>query len=187
VITVVSGLPRSGTSLMMQMLAAGGMPLLTDGEREADADNPRGYFEYEKVKQLRTDSSWVREAEGKAVKVIHVLLTALPPGFEYRVLMMQRPLEQVLASQRAMLLHRGKEPGDDTVLAAGYQRQLTQVMQFLNDSPNFSWIPVGFEEVLRTPMEQAGAVAAFVGGGLDVAAMAQTIDPDLSRHRNTRT
>jgi len=106
-ITIVSGLPRSGTSLMMQMLAAGGMPVLSDGERQADVDNPRGYLEWERIKQLPQDPACIAEAEGKVVKVISRLLLSIPAGHEYRVIFMQRPLPEVLASQETMLLHRG--------------------------------------------------------------------------------
>src|SRR2546428_444309 len=112
-ITIVSGLPRSGTSLMMQMLAAGGMSILSDGERQADLDNPRGYFEWERIKQLPKEPGCIAEAEGKVVKVISQLLLALPAGHEYRVIFMQRPLAEVLASQERMsLLTSGCEEGD---------------------------------------------------------------------------
>src|SRR5207253_8560948 len=103
VITIVSGLPRSGTSLMMQMLAAGGMSILTDGERQADLDNPRGYFEWERIKQLPKEPGCIVEAEGKVVKVIWQRLLALPAGHDYRVVFVQRPLAEVLASQEQML------------------------------------------------------------------------------------
>ena len=108
-VTVVSGLPRSGTSLMMQMLAAGGVELLIDQIRRADADNPRGYFELEAVKRTRQDASWLDDAAGKAVKVIHLLLRDLPDDREYRVVMMSRDLDEVLASQQAMLARSGKK------------------------------------------------------------------------------
>ena len=106
-ITIVSGLPRSGTSLMMQMLVAGGMTPLSDGERTADADNPRGYLEWERIKQLPNDPGCIAEAEGKVVKVISRLLLSLPSGYDYRVIFMQRPLPEVLASQDQMLRRRG--------------------------------------------------------------------------------
>src|SRR5258708_29037533 len=102
-ITIVSGLPRSGTSLMMQMLAAGGMPILSDGERRADSDNPRGYLEWERIKQLPKDPACIAEAEGKAVKVISQLLLSLPPGHDYRIVFMQRHLPEVLKHPHAML------------------------------------------------------------------------------------
>src|ERR1700689_227732 len=120
-ITIVSGLPRSGTSLMMQMLAAGGMTVLSDGERKADADNPRGYLEWERIKQLPKDPACIAEAEGKCVKVISRLLLSLPEGHEYRILFMERPLPEVLASQDVMLRNRGTaKPGaqNSTVAAA---------------------------------------------------------------------
>ncbi|HNY87520.1 MAG TPA: hypothetical protein PKN23_13545, partial [Candidatus Hydrogenedentes bacterium] len=118
-IVVVSGLPRSGTSMMMRMLAAGGMPLFTDGVRAADSDNPLGYFEHEAVKRLREDASWVPGAAGKAVKVVSALLPALPEGFQYRVILMRRPLEEVLASQRRMFGRRGAPAADDGARMAG--------------------------------------------------------------------
>src|SRR3569833_79554 len=107
-ITVVSGLPRSGTSMMMQMLAAGGMPMLTDGVRGPDPDNPRGYFAFGPVKRTPQDARWLAGAPGKAVKVVHSLLPALPGGYEYRVLFMLRDMHEVLASQDTMLRRLGR-------------------------------------------------------------------------------
>src|SRR5579863_3590302 len=106
-ITIVSGLPRSGTSLMMQMLVAGGMSALSDGERLADSDNPRGYLEWERIKQLPNDPGCIAEAEGKVVKAISKLLLSLPADHEYRIVFMERPLPEVLASQDQMLKRRG--------------------------------------------------------------------------------
>ena len=117
-IVVVSGLPRSGTSLMMQMLQAGGMPLLIDDLRPADTDNPNGYWEYEPVKRLQQDNSWIPQAEGKAVKVVSALLQYLPPQHTYKIIFMQRPMQEVLASQTVMLERRGEQSGkaDDKTL-----------------------------------------------------------------------
>src|SRR5437588_5987682 len=114
-ITIVSGLPRSGTSLMMQMLDAGGLPVLSDGERKADTDNPKGYLEWERIKQLPKDPSLIAEAEGKVVKVISQLILSLPSGHEYRIIFMQRPLPEVMASQDEMRRRRGTyDPKVDT-------------------------------------------------------------------------
>src|SRR5262249_61604387 len=118
-IVIVSGLPRSGTSLMMQMLQAGGMPLLTDALRPADADNPNGYWEYEPVKRLQQDNSWIPKAEGRAVKVVSALLPYLPPQHTYKIIFMQRPMQEVLASQTAMLERRGQERGQGKQQKAG--------------------------------------------------------------------
>src|SRR5277367_4222601 len=108
-ITIVSGLPRSGTSLMMQMLTAGGLSAVSDGERQADTDNPKGYLEWERIKQLPKDPKLIAEAEGKVVKVISQLILSLPEGHEYRIVFMQRPLPEVMKSQDEMLRRRGNE------------------------------------------------------------------------------
>src|SRR6266850_5806383 len=137
-ITIISGLPRSGTSLMMQMLAAGGMPILSDGERRADVDNPRGYLEWERIKQLPKDPSCIAEAEGRAVKVISQLLLSLPAQHQYRVIFMQRPLPEVMASQDEMLCRRGNfDPGEDnSVVAHAFQDHLYQIDVWFNSKPN---------------------------------------------------
>src|SRR5579864_4993511 len=133
-ITIVSGLPRSGTSLMMQMLVAGGLTALSDGERVADVDNPRGYLEWERIKQLPNDPSCIAEAEGKVVKVISRLLLSLASGHEYRVIFMQRPLPEVLASQDQMLRHRGTAvPGaNPAIMSAAFEKHLREVFAWLD-------------------------------------------------------
>jgi hypothetical protein len=184
-VTVVSGLPRSGTSLMMQILKAGGLPLLTDQGRAADADNPRGYFEYEPVKATRQDPSWVAAAVGKAVKVVHLLLYDLPADFAYRVLFMRRDLEEVLASQRAMLRRQGKEGArlSDDQLAAAFQKQLRQLEEWLSFQPHFTVLFVGHRDLLQDPSRTLAEVRTFLGEPLDVAAMERAIDPTLYRQR----
>src|SRR5262245_38643826 len=131
VVTVVSGLPRSGTSLLMQMLAAGGLPVLADDARPADEDNPRGYLEYDPVRRTATDASWVALARGQAVKLVHLLLVHLPPGFEYDVIVAHRRIDEVLASQRRMLERRGaglaSDPArEDEALARVFSAQLAE-------------------------------------------------------------
>src|SRR3974390_1435088 len=125
-ITIVSGLPRSGTSLMMQMLAGGGLNVLSDGERKADTDNPRGYLEWECIKQLPKNPSLIAEAEGKVVKIISQLLLALPDGYQYRVIFMQRPLPEIMKSQDEMLRRRGTyDPKvDSSPIEAEFPRHL---------------------------------------------------------------
>src|SRR6266853_1596568 len=150
-ITIVSGLPRSGTSLMMQMLAAGGLPVLSDGERKADTDNPRGYLEWERIKQLPKEPALIAEAEGKAVKVISRLLLALPDGHEYRVIFMQRPLSEVLTSQEAMLRHRGTaKTGPDTpAIASAFEKHVRDVYAWLDGKEYVKTLRVPYHDVLQ--------------------------------------
>ena len=184
-ITIVSGLPRSGTSLMMQMLAAGGIPPLTDHLRVADESNPRGYFEFDAVKRLRSDHSWLDLARGHAVKIIHLLLRELPTdrGLQYRVIFMRRPLEEVLASQRAMLERQGKPAADDALLAKVFRGQLEQVEQWLATAPGFSVLQVEHHALFESAQSTAERVSEFLGGQLDVAAMLGVIEPALYRQR----
>jgi hypothetical protein len=170
---------------MMQMLTAGGLPALTDGARAPDQDNPRGYFEFQPVTTLLSDSTWVREAVGKAVKVVHLLLPALPSEFTYRVILMKRPIDPVLTSQSAMLKRLGKQTAggkcDDLKLV--FASQMAEIERFLTTQPNFSYLPVQFDELFRTPIEQARAIQRFLGQPLDVAAMAAAVDPELGTRR----
>ncbi len=184
-VTVVSGLPRSGTSLVMQMLRAGGMPVLTDDLRPPDEDNPRGYLEYEPVKGTREDASWVERAMGRAVKVVHLLLPALPPDREYRVLLTRRPIREVMASQEAML-ERRREPVGDTdgsQLAHLFERQIQETEAWLRATPYCRVLPVAYHDLLRDPKQGAAAIDRFLGGGLDVDAMASCVEPTLRRQR----
>jgi hypothetical protein len=184
-ITIVSGLPRSGTSLMMQMLAAGGMPILSDGERRADADNPKGYLEWERIKQLPKDPGCIAEAEGKAVKVISQLLLSLPPAHEYRLIFMQRPLPEVMKSQDEMLRRRGTfdADADNSAIAQAFQDHLYQVYTFLNSKPNVVVRRVQYHTVLREPKQTAESIAQFLQVPLDIEAMARQVDETLYRQR----
>jgi hypothetical protein len=184
-ITIVSGLPRSGTSLMMQMLAAGGMPILSDGERQADADNPRGYLEWERIKQLPKDPACIDEAEGKAVKVISRLLPSLPYGHEYRIIFMQRPLAEVLASQEVMLRHRGTaKPGaNPSVMAAAYESHLREVQAWLDSKPYAKSLRVPYHDVLHDAEDVGRKLIQFLEIALDLDAMTRQIDATLYRNR----
>ena len=184
-VTIVSGLPRSGTSLMMQMLQAGGMSLLTDQRRTADKHNPRGYFEYEAVKQSGADVAWLEKVGGRAVKVIPLLLRHLPADRQYRVIFMLRDLQEVIASQRALLKDSGRSGAliTDDKLAGVFERQLLEVRQWLAEQPNFRVLYVDYREVLSDPFAAAQTIARFLGGGLDVSAMAGALDRTLYRQR----
>jgi hypothetical protein len=184
-ITVVSGLPRSGTSLMMQMLAAGGLEPLVDGIRQPDEDNPRGYFEYEPVKSLRQDASWMPLAAGKVVKIVHVLLTALPPDFDYRIVMMHRHPQAVLASQRKMLERNGKPlaPIPPERMMAAYASQMESVGNWVRAQPNMQILDVRFEALFTNAPTQVAAISHFCEADLDTGKMLASIDPVLFRNR----
>lgn len=186
-ITIVSGLPRSGTSLMMQMLAAGGMPVLSDGERSPDADNPRGYLEWERIKQLPNDPSCIAEAEGKVVKVISRLLLSLPPGYQYRVIFLERPLPEVLASQDQMLRRRGtyKEGADQIAITAAFEKHLRAIYAWLEGNSYVKSLSVPYHEILREPLRIAKQVADFLDAKLNVQAMTAQVDASLYRNRTS--
>jgi hypothetical protein len=184
-ITVVSGLPRSGTSLMMQLLGAGGIPLLTDAMRPSDADNERGYFEFEPVKSLGRDASWIAAAEGKAVKIVSLLLYHLPPQHDYRVVFMRRPLSAILRSQATMLQRRGEpapQAKDDEALAIHLQRHLDAVDTWMARHPTLNVLPVEYEELLRNPLDALSGLPEFLNRDFDLHRMAQAIDPTLRHH-----
>jgi len=188
-IVVVSGLPRSGTSMMMKMLEAGGLPILTDYQRTADADNPKGYYEFERVKKLRNgDTAWMAEAQGKAVKIISSLLMEISREFRYKVVFMERALPEVLASQRQMLIRRGEpvDSEDDARLSAAYEKHLAQVKNWLAAQPNIETLYVNHREAVTAPGPVTARINAFLGGGLNAAAMAAVAEPDLYRQRNSR-
>ena len=185
-ITVVSGLPRSGTSMMMKMLEAGGIAPLTDDLREADTDNPKGYYEWERVKKLpEGDTAWLDDARGKAVKVISALLKELPAGYEYRIIFMERAMAEVLASQRKMLQHRGTEQdaAEDETMARLFQKHLDVIRSWLESQPNMSVLYVSYNDVLADAAPQIERIDEFLGGGLDVEAMTGVVDSRLYRRR----
>lgn len=184
-ITIVTGLPRSGTSLLMQMLAAGGMPLLTDGERAADIDNPNGYFEFERVKALPTDTAWLAEARGRAVKVIHALVGRLPDAEEYRVLFVERDLHEVVMSQDKMLARLGRAGGGlgaDRMVSV-FRQELARVHGLLATKPNMRVLRLEHALLIGDPLTAAQTMNAFLGGGLDVERMAKAVDPALHRNK----
>lgn len=186
-VTVVSGIPRSGTSLMMQMLTAGGMPVLSDGARAADPNNPRGYYELEAVKALARDQEPIAQAEGKVVKVISALLPNLPREYEYRVVFMCRPLEEVVASQNRMLERLGKEvPQTPTAaVVAAFDAHLRKIKLWLSQQSNLAVLYVEYLDILQAPAAEAAKVCAFLGRELDVAAMAGQVEQSLHREKST--
>jgi hypothetical protein len=184
-IVIVSGLPRSGTSLMMSMLEAGGLGVLTDGIRSADEDNPKGYYEFERVKQIEHDQDWLDDARGKAVKMIAELLKHLPPEYDYKVVFMRRNIEEILASQRQMLIRRG-EPMDkvrDEDMARMFRKHLERVDTWIKEQPNVDVAYVSYNDLVADPAEQVRHVNQFMGGTLDTEKMTKAIDASLYRQR----
>lgn len=184
-ITVVSGIPRSGTSLMMQMLAAGGMAVLTDGQRTPDLNNPRGYYELELVKSLARHPDVISQADGKVVKVISPLLTSLPSGREYRIIFMQRPLAEIVASQDRMLERLGKQvpaAPKESVISA-FERHLTQVRNWISAQPGVSALYVDYAALIADAHREASRISAFLAADLDIAMMAGKVEQSLYRER----
>ena len=172
--------------MMMQMLHTGGLPCITDELREADISNPKGYFEFEKVKGLRTDNSWLPEAKGKAIKIISHLLPYLPPELDYKIVFMERNLDEVLASQRKMLENQGLSGGDpsDKRLSQIFAKQLYQVKKMLDDRQIFTLF-VDYRDVLEDPAEISAKLQAFLGKNLDQQAMKDVVDNNLYHQRST--
>jgi hypothetical protein len=180
-VTIVSGVPRSGTSMMMRMLDAGGVPAFTDGQRMPDVHNPHGYFEYGPVKRLAKDTSWIDVTRGKAIKVIYPLLRYLPDRLTYRVVFMARDLVDVVESQRDMLLAAShpaaKQPVELIVKTLSDEVRATQA--WLSQQPNFQVLPVRYEGVLENAGFACHLISEFLGGDLNEAGMTAVVDPSL--------
>jgi len=178
-IVIVSGLPRSGTSLMMQMLDKGGLEVLTDKERKADISNPKGYFEYKPVMQLHKDNDWLGLAQNKGLKVVAPLLKFLNPKYRYKIIFMKRDLNEIMKSQNKML---GKDPDSFSVdLEATFKKQLNQVELWKKLQPGVELIYIDYKETLNTPEVVIDKLTAFTGLGLNKDAMASCIDKTLYR------
>jgi predicted AlkP superfamily phosphohydrolase/phosphomutase/tetratricopeptide (TPR) repeat protein len=183
-VTVVSGLPRSGTSMMMQMLAAAGIEPFSDGERVADENNPKGYYEAELVKQIAHKNDWVPQCAGHVVKVVAQLIPYLPQRLDYRVIFMDRPIEEVLVSQRKMIARLGTEGADleEERLAETFARQVQYAMGLLK-AHGVPVLVVPYRDAIEDPGSVAQRVAEFLGGDLDANVMAAAVDPSLYRER----
>ena len=184
---VVSGLPRSGTSMMMKMLEAGGIPPMIDEIREADNDNPKGYYEFERVKQMdKGDTSWVAEAVDKVVKVISALLKHLPADYEYKVVFVRRNMDEILASQRKMLIRRGENADDmdDEKMAGLFEKHLQSTINWMGEQPNIAVMYVHYSDMLANPESHVEKIQTFLDQPLNTRAMAEIVDPNLYRNRS---
>jgi hypothetical protein len=186
-IIVVSGLPRSGTSMMMRMLESGGLAVVTDHQRTADASNPAGYYEDERVKGLRDgEHQWLESAAGKVVKVVSPLLEYLPTRRAYKLIFMLRSVSEIIVSQRHMLLRQGvgADHGDDEALGARYREHLRTIESWLVDQPHFDTMYVRYPDVTEDPVLHVARISRFLGRQLDCGAMVNAVDRSLYRERD---
>jgi ElaB/YqjD/DUF883 family membrane-anchored ribosome-binding protein len=185
-IIVVSGLPRSGTSMIMKMLVATGYDVVHDSVRKPDIDNPDGYYEDERVRNLadNLDKAWLREARGRAIKVISFLLKNLPDSNTYKIIFVQRHLDEVLASQNKMLEHRGiASDTSNEEMRKLYQQHLEQTYELIEKRRTMSMLKIEYRDMIEGTMAQAQSINEYIGGGLDVARMAAVINKNLYRNR----
>ena len=187
-IIIVSGLPRSGTSMMMKMLESAGLEILTDALRAADENNPKGYYEFERVKKLKEgDFDWLPAAQGKVVKIISALLEYLPNRYLYKIIFMRRNMDEVLSSQRQMLVRDGKQ--DDKVpdgkLAELYGDHLKKIETWLEQQPNMRTLFVSYNQVILDPEPELNRINQFLGVNLDIKPMLQVVDKNLYRERRS--
>jgi hypothetical protein len=183
-IVIVSGLPRSGTSLMMQMLQAGGIEVVTDNIRAADTDNPRGYFELETAKTIERDSSWLPRMQGKAFKMVSQLLYHLPPTERCRIIFMQRNLDEILVSQRKMLLRRNAAVAPHDQMKQAFLLHLEGLCRWLDRQSNLRVLFINYNELLEDPRAPATEVREFLDGIPSVEKMTRAVVPELYRNRN---
>ena len=184
-VTIVSGLPRSGTSMMMRMISEGGVPALIDEIRKADEDNPKGYYEFEPVKKTKEDASWLDDASGKVVKMVYRLLFDLPDTCNYRVIFMRRNLDEVLKSQEVMLERSGKGGGglSDDKLKQLFTSEMEKAAKHMTDKSNFEYIEVSYNEILEDAAPWVAKINTFLGGDLDAEKMQGVVDRALYRQR----
>ena len=187
-IIVVSGLPRSGTSMMMKMLAEGGLPVVTDSIRAADEDNPNGYFEFEPVKQLaQGQSEWLAQADHKIVKIVSALLEHLPVNHHYKILFMEREIKEILASQRKMLTRRNEQSQtSDAEMEAQFREHLAAIKYWLARQTNMEVLYVDYNKLMSSPDDYCQSIADFIAVPVDVAKMRSVPNARLYRNRATK-
>ncbi len=184
-ITIVSGLPRSGTSMMMEMLEKGGIEPLTDKVRGPDEDNPKGYYEYERVKELPEDTEWLEKAKGKSVKVLGELIKHIPEGYDYKVVFMERNLEEIIESQTKMLKRKGEDPDDisEKELRDTFKEYRKILKQQISSHLGMEVIYVSYNDIMSHPEPVIESISAFFDGELNTTEMLSVIDEDLYRNR----
>jgi chromosome condensin MukBEF MukE localization factor len=185
-ITIISGLPRSGTSMMMKMLDAGGMDIISDGERKADEDNPRGYYEFEKVKKLKENASWLDFAQNKVVKIVFNFLYNLPADKHYKVIFMQRNLEEILTSQHKMLKRRSESSEvSDAQLSQLFEQEIMKITRWLSAQINFDVLYISYNKIIDDPVNSAQKVNEFLDNRLSEKKMVKVVDKSLYRNKSS--
>ncbi len=184
-ITIVSGLPRSGTSMMMKILEAGGVEIVTDNIRQANEDNPHGYYEYEKVKEVKEDASWLKETRGKAFKMISQLLYDLPSNESYKVIFMKRNMGQILASQKKMLERRGNDKNEisDERMGEFFHKHLSKIMEWMDERKYMDVLYINYNDILENPGGQIKILNRFLNNRLNAENAVNAIDKSLYRNR----
>jgi len=187
-LTIVSGIPRSGTSMMMSMLAGGGMEIVSDQKREPDPDNPEGYYEDQRVKRLKQNAAWLETCKDKAIKIVSPLLKSVPDNLQCKIIFMQRDLAEILASQKKMLARRGQSEGalSDEQMAEKFQLHLKRVDNWLSSRKNWDVIEIRYREVIENPYGEARRVNSFLRNRFDIEKMALKVNKRLYRHQAAR-
>jgi len=187
-VIIVSGLPRSGTSMMMKMLKLVGIPVLEDGIRKLDENNPQGYYEYELVKKLKQNNKWLNDAKGFAVKIVATLLQYLPERIHYKIIFMERDINEIISSQRKMLTRMKNEENvenvqDDSIMKKIYTQHLEDVKLYVNNNKNMDVLYISYNEILINPYKEGEKISKFFGGYLNVSEMIAAVDINLYRER----
>ena len=184
-IIVVSGLPRTGTSMMMKMLEAGGIEVITDSVRKADRDNPKGYYELERVKTIKHDAGWLDGAEGKAFKMVTKLLPYLPAKHQYQIILMERSLPEVLASQKKMLarLNKPMPKADDATMVRYYRNHIEKIKTWLSSKRNIDYISIVYNKIIDNPKGSIDELCEFLQANAHCGKMLDVIDEKLYRNK----
>lgn len=185
IITIVSGLPRSGTSMMMKILEAGSMEIMTDNIRKADEDNPLGYYEFERVKKIKKDNLWLKEAEGKVFKMVSMLLYDLPSNQNYKIIFMKRKMDEILASQRKMIERNGQNKGgvSDEEMGRLFTKHLNTIAKWIEEQNNIEVLYVSYNDFIENPIEQAKMLNRFLNSKLNINEVEKVVDRSLYRNR----
>ena len=183
-IYIVTGLPRSGTPMMMKMFDAGGIKPISDGLRQADIDNPNGYYELEAVKDIKTDVSWLEDAPGKVVKMVSMLLFNLPSTYEYKIVFMRRKMAEIIASQNRMLTRLGeKAEKNDEEMGKLYELHLAEIIDWLSKKSNIKFVEINYNQIMIDPLRELNRLVPLCEDQLNIDEMAKVVNASLYRQR----